>query len=210
LLRVETFGQGSLVIDAAGPVGSGFGRFPDCLSTAAAARLIHDFAWPSAGIGTPGAGGRIPVEEHIRRAGIEDLAALVPVVRACFADGWGESALASALRGREARAWVVLREAGPDSALVGFVLARRITELVEIDLVGVEPRARRDGVAARLLKRLLEVEAGEGLVEARLELSSQNAPAAALYAALGFVVVGRRPRYYPDGSDALLLSRFFG
>lgn len=150
------------------------------------------------------------MEERIRPAGIEDLAALAPVVQACFADGWGESALASALSGREARVWVALREAGSDSALVGFVLARRIGELIEIDLVGVEPRARRDGVAARLLKRLLEVEGGEGLVEARLELSARNAPAAALYGALGFVVVGRRPRYYRDGSDALLLSRFFG
>jgi Ca2+-binding RTX toxin-like protein len=35
--------------------------------------LIGDFAWPSAGIGTGGAGGRIPLEGLIRRAGNDDL-----------------------------------------------------------------------------------------------------------------------------------------
>ena len=64
-------------------------------------------------------------------------------------------------------------------------------------------------MAKRLLVALCEAEGGAGLAEARLELSAQNAAAAGLYAALGFVVVGRRPRYYPGGSDALLLSRFF-
>lgn len=150
------------------------------------------------------------MEGLIRRAGSDDLEALGRVVRTCFADGWGEAALASALSARGARAWLALDDAGAGCAVIGFVLARRIADLVEIDLVGVDPAARRGGVAARLLRRLLETERGEGLAEARLELSADNAAAAGLYAALGFVVVGRRPRYYPDGSDALLLSRFFG
>ena len=93
-----------------------------------------------------------------------------------------------------------------DSAVIGFVLSRRILDLLEIDLVGVDPMSRRGGVAARLLARLIEAERVAGLVEARLELSASNSAASALYAGLGFVVVGRRPRYYPDGSDALLLT----
>lgn len=149
------------------------------------------------------------MEGLIRRAGIEDLDGLWAVARACFSDAWGEAALAGALTGRDARAWLALQDAETDSAVIGFVLARRIVDLIEIDLVGVCPAARRGGLAGRLLTRLLESERCDGLVEARLELSSDNAAAAGLYGALGFVVVGRRPRYYPDGSDALLLSRFF-
>lgn len=166
----------------------------------------------------------------IRRAGSPDLDRLVPLVAACFAPAWSAAAIAGALRAREARAWVAQtdrREAprgqrvddlspGPspagvpereDAALVGFVLARRIVDVVEIDLVGVAPPARRQGLAARLLAALLEAERASGAALAQLELSSANAAAAALYARLGFVVVGRRPRYYPDGHDALLLSR---
>ena len=168
--------------------------------------MIDDFAWPSAGIGTGGADGRIPVDVLIRGAGIDDLGRLRGVVRACFPDSWGEPALAGALRGPATRAWLAARGQDLDSAVIGFVLARRILDLLEIDLVGVDPMSRRDGVAARLLARLIEAERAAGLVEARLELSASNSAATALYAGLGFVVVGRRPRYYPDGSDALLLT----
>ena len=38
-----------------------------------------------------------------------------------------------------------------------------------------------------------------------LEVSEANAPARALYRRLGFAEVGRRPRYYDDGGDALVL-----
>ena len=147
---------------------------------------------------------------RIRRAVREDLGRLEGLVRSSFVEGWSAAALVPAVCGREARAWLALRAEGDgESDALGFVLTRRILDLLEIDLVGVDPAVRRGGVARGLLLHLLEVERSEGLVEARLELSARNAPAEALYAGLGFVVVGRRPRYYPDGSDALLLSRAF-
>jgi [ribosomal protein S18]-alanine N-acetyltransferase len=38
-----------------------------------------------------------------------------------------------------------------------------------------------------------------------LEVAVGNAPAQALYRQAGFVEAGRRPRYYADGGDALIL-----
>jgi ribosomal-protein-alanine N-acetyltransferase len=96
---------------------------------------------------------------------------------------------------------------GNDGAQLGFVLARRIADLLEIDLVGVRAEHRRRGIARSLLDELIEDETQAGLAEARLELAASNDPALALYESLGFMVVGRRTRYYPDGDDALLLSR---
>ena len=148
------------------------------------------------------------MEALIRLAGMDDLERLVILAKVCFSEGWGEQALAGALVARDARAWLVFGDAGSAAPPSGFVLARRIVDLLEIDLVGVAPDARRQGLASRLLTALIEAERCAGLAEVRLELSALNAPAAQLYAGLGFVVVGRRPRYYPDGSDALLLSRF--
>ena len=121
-----------------------------------------------------------------------------------MADPWSHSQLEGALEAAGARViWARSEVEGP----VGFVVARRIADLLEIDLVGVDPGHRRGGIAAWLLRDLLEAEEGAGMVEARLELAASNEPARALYEQLGFVVVGRRARYYPDGGDALLLSR---
>jgi ribosomal protein S18 acetylase RimI-like enzyme len=39
-----------------------------------------------------------------------------------------------------------------------------------------------------------------------LEVSAANAPAQALYLSEGFAVVGRRPKFYNDGSDAVLMD----
>ena len=42
-------------------------------------------------------------------------------------------------------------------------------------------------------------------VQMLLEVSAANPDALAFYAATGFVEIDRRPRYYRDGSDALVL-----
>ncbi|NVN31455.1 ribosomal-protein-alanine acetyltransferase, partial [Endobacter medicaginis] len=38
-----------------------------------------------------------------------------------------------------------------------------------------------------------------------IEVAAGNGPAIALYRGCGFVEVGRRRRYYPDGDDALVM-----
>ena len=98
-------------------------------------------------------------------------------------------------------------QADEDGGMIGFVLGRRVDrDLVEIDLVAVDPDRRREGIGRALLEELIAAEGEGGVTTFRLELAARNAAAAALYAAVGFVVVGRRARYYPDGDDALLLT----
>ncbi len=55
------------------------------------------------------------------------------------------------------------------------------------------------------MRALMTEAAARGAGELFLEVSEQNAPARALYARLGASEAGRRRRYYPDGSDALVL-----
>jgi ribosomal protein S18 acetylase RimI-like enzyme len=108
----------------------------------------------------------------------------------------------------EGRALGTVVGAGVGAAVLGFVIARRIVDVLEIDLVGVRPAVRRRGMARGLVGALIEDESRSGLTETRLELASANEAARLLYEGFGFVVVGRRTRYYPDGDDALMLSRF--
>lgn len=141
-----------------------------------------------------------------RRSNPSDRQGLVALVGRAMANPWSEAALSEAFDAPGIRIW--LGERG--ERLAGFVVARRILDLLEIDLVGVDPLDRRMGLGRGLLRSLLEAEVAAGLGEARLELAASNSAARALYEGEGFVVVGQRTRYYPDGDDALLLTRILG
>lgn len=87
----------------------------------------------------------------------------------------------------------------------GMLLARVTGDEAEILTLAVEPRARRQGVATVLVTKALAEAHQRGACSVLLEVSVSNAAARALYRGAGFVEVGRRPRYYSDGSDALIL-----
>lgn len=115
------------------------------------------------------------------------------------ADRWGPDALAMLLAMPGTFAQHI-----PD---VGFVLARIVADEAEILTLAVVPEARRQGHGAVLLAAAMARAAAQGARVMFLEVAEGNAAARALYAAAGFAAVGRRQRYYPDGSDALVLRR---
>ena len=66
--------------------------------------------------------------------------------------------------------------------------------------------ARRQGIGRALLQGALEYARARGVVRIFLEVAEGNAAALGLYAAFGFVSMGRRRGYYPDGGDALTMG----
>ena len=89
----------------------------------------------------------------------------------------------------------------------GLALARVAADEAELLLIGVPPRMRRRRIARSLLAELADEAVARGARSLFLEVSVSNEPALALYRGAGFAVVGQRRRYYPDGSDALVLNR---
>lgn len=92
----------------------------------------------------------------------------------------------------------------------GFGLARVAADEAEILTLAVAPAARRQGLARALLAAMAARAAGAGAAALFLEVGVGNAAARALYVGAGFACVGRRARYYADGTDALLLRRALG
>jgi ribosomal-protein-alanine N-acetyltransferase len=87
----------------------------------------------------------------------------------------------------------------------GMLLGRVAAGEAEVITLCVAPAVRRRGIATALLhaaKAEISARAGTAVF---LEVATENAAARELYLRLGFVEVGRRPRYYADGSDALVL-----
>ena len=87
----------------------------------------------------------------------------------------------------------------------GFVLARAVADEAEILMLAVTPEARRMGIGTTLIAEAKRTAAAGGAVSMFLEVSADNVPAIRLYGSSGFRIVGRRPAYYRDGSDAIVM-----
>src|SRR5690242_309853 len=79
---------------------------------------------------------------------------------------------------------------------LGFVVARDLGGECEILTLGVLPRRRRHGFGRALLDATIADARRRGSASLVLEVAADNQPARQLYAAAGFIRVGRRPRYY--------------
>jgi ribosomal-protein-alanine N-acetyltransferase len=127
-------------------------------------------------------------------------AAMAAIHAAAFPPGetWGAAAMAAQIA--LPTTFGLIAPAG------GMVLARSIGEQAEILTLAVMPNARRRGIARALLQAAAREARRRGARTMFLEVSSANAAARALYAGAGFGEIGRRVRYYSDGTDALILS----
>ena len=127
--------------------------------------------------------------------------------RACFPEGpWDAATLERILALAGGFGYLAWQGDTP----VGFILARDLAGDVEILSVGVLPQWRRRGVGRALIDAVVAKCEQDGLGSIVLEVASENAAARALYAAFGFVQVGRRPGYYSRAggrTDGLILRR---
>lgn len=87
----------------------------------------------------------------------------------------------------------------------GLVMLRVAGDEAEILTLAVRPEARRRRLGSALLQEAIVNAAAAGAGVLFLEVSTKNTAALALYREFGFTQAGFRPRYYSDGSDALVL-----
>ncbi|MCB9682210.1 MAG: GNAT family N-acetyltransferase [Alphaproteobacteria bacterium] len=142
---------------------------------------------------------------HPRPATPADLAAVVAIERACFGD--------EAYTHLQLRQWLDL--SGPlfvvatvDDVPVGHAIGA-------VDHAGdgwvlalaVHPDARRHRLGHALTTAVLDALDARGVDVTRLTVTPDNAPARALYGALGFVTEAEVDAYYGPGAARLVLRR---
>jgi ribosomal-protein-alanine N-acetyltransferase len=140
---------------------------------------------------------------EVSSAGQSDVPEIAALAAASLAQPWPARLFEQELRLAEARLWV----AREGSRSIGYLSARRIADELHVLSIAVDPAHRRRGVARALLEAVLAEESTRGARSALLEVRASNLEARAFYANSGFVAVGRRPRYYANGEDALLMTR---
>ncbi len=91
-----------------------------------------------------------------------------------------------------------------------LLLARSVLDECEILTIAVTPNSRRQGLARRLLARLIEDTAAVAVTRIFLEVAPGNTAAVALYRSYDFAPMGSRPDYYGAGQPALRMGRVPG
>lgn len=137
---------------------------------------------------------------RIREATASDVAAIEAVERASFTDPWTEESFRTLLAHY---AFVAVDAA---ERIAGYVFAVGVEDAGEILNVAVAGEHRQRGLGRRLVEHALQALERDGVVHVFLEVRESNEAARALYRRLGFVLVGRRRRYYRHPlEDALVL-----
>ncbi len=139
------------------------------------------------------------VSRPARREDVPEVAHLEAVA---FPDPWPASLYLSEL-GQPLRFQRVICDA--NGTLVAYLFACWQVDELHVLKVATSPLHEGRGLATTLLEEAHEEarrRRGRGVI---LEVRPSNRRALALYRRLGYATIGRRPRYYSDGEDALVM-----
>lgn len=134
----------------------------------------------------------------------DDLDEVLRIETASFTKPWSrEMFQAELIRGLS----LALVARSEDNKILGYLCGSMVGGELHISNVAVEPEARRQRVGSKLLLSALAQASQQGAETATLEVRVSNLMAQALYRDFGFIVVGRRRRYYTEPvEDALIMS----
>ena len=145
---------------------------------------------------------------------LEDVVSVAELEPLCFPSPWSADTYRQEItHNRNGHYWVVRPPAAAAEHCMPSILAYggywMYGDEVHIATVATHPQWRRRGLGRWLLLNMLAAARSTGAHRATLEVRVSNAPAITLYTELGFRIVGKRKRYYPDnGEDALLMTLF--
>jgi len=146
---------------------------------------------------------------EIRLMRIEDIPQAKEIDRISFSIPWPEKAFEYELKHNpRSLLWVAeITKADGEKQIIGVLVLWLILEEAHIATLSVHPDYRNQGIATQMLRAALERAVRENCTEATLEVRESNVIAQKLYETFGFVVVGRRRKYYKDtNEDALIMT----
>ena len=140
----------------------------------------------------------------LRRAGVDDLDAIMAIEQATFAtDAWSSELMRAELR--NAHTYYLVAQGAAVEGYAGL-LAPVGAGQADIQTIAVVESARGQGLGRTLMNALLSEARTRGADEVFLEVRADNPGAQHLYTSLGFERIDVRKNYYqPDGVDAIIM-----
>ena len=122
----------------------------------------------------------------------------------CFSDPWSLQSVTSEIT-NPLSLWLVAVEG---ERVLGYIGSQSVLGEADMMNLAVAPEYRKKGIGRKLVNALTEHLQANGVIALLLEVRVTNEDAIRLYTKLGFIQVGRRPRYYRNPTeDALILRK---
>jgi len=131
-----------------------------------------------------------------------DLSGIMALEKSCYPQPWTVDNFLGELQRRITLA-IGIKDNGKLAAQCFFWIIPPEIHLLNL---AVLPEYRRRGLARRLTSAMISIGRRAKIESVYLEARRGNTAAVILYESLGFVVSGRRPGYYEDGEEALLMT----
>ena len=93
--------------------------------------------------------------------------------------------------------------------IIGIYVVQIIIDEVQINYFSIKKFFRRKGYGSNLMQYLINDCEKLNIKKLLLEVSETNLIAEVFYSKFNFTNVGRRKKYYKDGSDAVLKEKIF-
>lgn len=141
----------------------------------------------------------------IRKMEVRDVDRVYEIENSSFFEPWSKKHLLKELTSNTLLDHYVYEL---DGEVVGFYIASRVLDLVEIFTIAVDENYRRRGIGEELLSHLIDLGKKNKASEIWLEVSVKNTNAINLYEKFGFKKDGIRKNYYQKlGVDAYNMKR---
>lgn len=137
----------------------------------------------------------------IRRMTESDAEAVASIERVCFSDPWSKEAFLSAASDKN----YIYMVAEATDDIVGMAGCICCIDEGNLTNVAVSPEYRGQGIARAVVSDLMEAARSLGIVNFTLEVREHNTSAIGLYESLGFVLEGKRPRFYSNPEEDALI-----
>ena len=148
---------------------------------------------------------------HIEPAETRDAETLAKLHASGFHRGWSREEFASYIAGRDTPVYIAC---DARRKIAGFAMLRLAADEAELITIAVDPKWRKKGVGAALLRALFDDLTMTAARKLFLEVAADNPAALKLYARHGFQKVSERQGYYarPDGrpATAIVMARDLG
>ena len=145
----------------------------------------------------------------VRPAGPDDVDAVTRLEDQCLGtDAWSEGLVREGILGRLPTVTYLVAE--DQGEVVGHAVTSSAGDIAELQRIAVAQSHRRQGIAGSLLDAVIDAARRTPADRLLLEVREDNRGALSFYAGQGFVEIDRRPRYYADGTTAVVLRRPLG